>query len=215
MCIADALIRTKSGIMINIEMQQRKELEMHERAFYYGAKVFIQQLEEKSDYKSLRKVINITIMDFSIDRPTNRYHFRKYLIDVDDNTQCPYGIELHFLELPKLKKNRDGSKLWDILNFFNARSEYDMKLCERNQNTTCYVNALKKLSNDEKVRMLADSEDMWQHDNASIENQARAEGEYEGRVKVARSLLTMNLPIQQIVVATGLSIEEVESFSVN
>jgi predicted transposase/invertase (TIGR01784 family) len=200
---------------------------MHERAFYYGAKVFTQQLEEKSDYKSLRKVINITIMDFSIDRPTNRYHFRKYLIDVDDNTQCPYGIELHFLELPKLKKNRDGSKLWDILNFFNARSEYDMKLCEENQNTACYVNALKKLSNDEKVRMLADSEDMWQHDNASIENQARAEGkaegeqigiakgEYAGKMKVARSLLTMNLPIQQIVIATELSIEEIESFSVN
>ena len=77
------------------------------------------------------------------------------------------------------------------------------------------VGVLKELSADERTRMLAESREKARRDEASRINWARDEGiqigEKKGRIDVARKLLTLNRPIDEIAEATGLTREEIES----
>jgi hypothetical protein len=57
-------------------------------------------------------------MDYGLNEEKNMYHFEKAVTDTYNHKKEPRGIEMHFLELPKLKNNYDGSVLWDILSFF-------------------------------------------------------------------------------------------------
>jgi predicted transposase/invertase (TIGR01784 family) len=142
-------------------------------------------------------------------------------MDAVHHKRLPCTAELHFLELPKLKNGCDGTVLWDILSFFNVRSVEEMGKLAEKENTKDYVEALKRLSGNKKVVAMVEAEEKFSHDLASAEVKGRSEGRAEGEqigiakgehakaIKVARNLLTMNLSIQQIAIATGLSIEEI------
>jgi predicted transposase/invertase (TIGR01784 family) len=71
------------------------------------------------------------------------------------------------------------------------------------------------LSADEKARDMYERRLKSQRDEAMFADGARAEGEQrgeqKGRADVARNLLQMNLPIEQIITATGLTREEIEA----
>jgi predicted transposase/invertase (TIGR01784 family) len=66
--------------------------------------------------------------------------------------------------------------------------------------------------------MLAEEREKYRRDYVSRMNGARregrAEGHTEGRTDVARNLLKMNMPIEQIIDATGLTRDEVEALYV-
>jgi predicted transposase/invertase (TIGR01784 family) len=49
---------------------------------------------------------------------------------------------------------------------------------------------------------------------ATAEDNGRREGRQEGAFAIARNLLGMNMPLDQIVTATGLTREEVEKLDV-
>ena len=84
------------------------------------------------------------------------------------------------------------------------------------------VGVLKELSADERMRMLAESREKARRDEASRVNWARDEGEKRGiqigeergdkrgRIEVARKLLLRNMPIDEIIEATGLVRHEIE-----
>ncbi|GHU39625.1 hypothetical protein AGMMS50256_39550 [Betaproteobacteria bacterium] len=77
---------------------------------------------------------------------------------------------------------------------------------------------IKILSGDERARALADAREKARMDMDSWLDDARYEGEERGRQEgrqeekqeVARNLLQMNIPLENIVKATGLSLAEVE-----
>jgi len=73
---------------------------------------------------------------------------------------------------------------------------------------------LRALSAEERARDLFERREKGWRDLASIvdgaEEKGRIEGQAEGRIDVARKLLSMNLPIEQITAATGLTRKEIE-----
>lgn len=76
---------------------------------------------------------------------------------------------------------------------------------------------LMSISQDEQERAVFRSRRMYQTDQqsniATAEDRGRAKGRVEGRtvekIEIARNLLKINLPLDQIVMATGLTSEEV------
>ena len=73
----------------------------------------------------------------------------------------------------------------------------------------------KQLTSDERIRMIAEeNEKAWKDRQAEIKyakEEGRAEGEYNQKIEIAKNLLGMFIPIDQIKKATGLSKEEIES----
>ena len=73
------------------------------------------------------------------------------------------------------------------------------------------------VSKDEQERAIFRSRRMYQSDRESDIATAEDRGELRGELRraftIARNLLGMNMPLDQIVTATGLTRDEVESLS--
>jgi predicted transposase/invertase (TIGR01784 family) len=70
---------------------------------------------------------------------------------------------------------------------------------------------LLSVTQDERERAKLRSRRMFQTDMQSDLATAEDEGEKRGRLAIARNLIEMNMPLDQIVMATGLTREEVEN----
>jgi len=67
------------------------------------------------------------------------------------------------------------------------------------------------ISNDDLIREIMDMREKGRHEEASRLYQAEKKGELQGKVEIAKNLLTMHLPLEKISQATGLSIEEINN----
>jgi predicted transposase/invertase (TIGR01784 family) len=82
-------------------------------------------------------------------------------------------------------------------------------LAEKNAGIKKAYNVLKIVSQDEKARMLYDSRQAELMDQSSRLKDALQKGRDEGKLEVAKNLISIGLDIPTIVNATGLSAEEV------
>ncbi|MCL1935283.1 MAG: hypothetical protein FWF57_02770 [Defluviitaleaceae bacterium] len=69
---------------------------------------------------------------------------------------------------------------------------------------------LKELSQDEQTRLPADAREAAEWDRVAIARNAKAEGEREKAINIAKNLISLGLTVEQISQATGLSINEIE-----
>jgi predicted transposase/invertase (TIGR01784 family) len=111
-------------------------------------------------------------------------------------------LEVHILELPKLPQD-DGSGLWDWLKFLNAKTEEELTmLAEKNPQVGKAVAKLMVLSEDERLRLIAESREKLQRDIIS--------NVYGAKVDFARNMLKRGRPLEEIVEDTGLPIGEIQ-----
>ena len=75
-------------------------------------------------------------------------------------------------------------------------------------------NLLMNISQDERERAVFRSRRMYQTDLQSDMATAEYRGETRRALAIARNLLAMNMPFDQVVTATGLTHEEVENLDV-
>jgi predicted transposase/invertase (TIGR01784 family) len=128
----------------------------------------------------------------------------------------PFLSPRNDLELPKLPHNTDGTALWDWLKFLAAREEEELNmLAEKNPQIGKAVGRLQELSEDERTRLLAESREKMEWDNAArmqaAEERGLKRGLEEGILSVAHAALERNLPIEEIMALTGLSREKILS----
>ena len=74
---------------------------------------------------------------------------------------------------------------------------------------------LLNISQDERERAVFRSRKMYRTDEQSNLATARDNGRKESQIEIARNLLKINLAVNQIAMATGLSIEEVEHLRID
>ena len=74
-------------------------------------------------------------------------------------------------------------------------------------------NLLMSVSKDERERAIFRSRRMYQSDQESNIATAEYRGEQRKALAIAQNLLGMNVPLDQIITATGLTREEVEDLS--
>ena len=68
----------------------------------------------------------------------------------------------------------------------------------------------KQLTTDERIRMIAENEEKAWKDRQAELDYAMNEGRYNQKIEIAKNLLDMFIPVDQIKKATGLSKEEIE-----
>ena len=125
-----------------------------------------------------------------------------------DGTEFTNLIEINTLELSKLPQEEDNSELWYWMKFIKSDDgEVLNMLARRNLQISKAVGILKELSADERTRMLYEQREIARRDMVSRMDGAKRERSFE----IARNLLNTNLSHDEIVTATGLSLEEVKS----
>jgi predicted transposase/invertase (TIGR01784 family) len=136
------------------------------------------------------------------------------ITDLDAGIELSDLKEIYTIELRKLPAESDGTAKYDWAKFIDAETEEELNMiAQRNPQINRAAVKLRELSADEKARDMFERREKGRRDVAAFADGARQEGRAEGRADVARNLLKLNMPIKQIVTATGLTYEEIESLS--
>ena len=232
LAILDIKITTTTGKIINIEIQLQVTSEMRERIIFYNARMMAEQLGSGDDYDSIKKTVNIVITGEKFIHEHNLYHDKFILYSPVTNTEFTDIVEIHTLELPKLPKVSDGTALCDWLEFINADNEEALSMiAQRNPEMKAPVDKLLELNQDAYARALFEAREKQQRDARAIKKEmerrvmekglqeglekglqeGKKEGKKEEQIKIATELLKMNISVEDISRATGLSLEEIKN----
>jgi predicted transposase/invertase (TIGR01784 family) len=223
--ILDIKAKGQDGKRFNIEMQITDEGDYSDRALYYWAKMYAEQLGAGGTYKSLCKTIGIHILNFSSIRD-DRYHHTFHICDTATQDRHFDNFEMHTLELQKFAV--DSEDLTDLVKRIQSSLDLWMAFLTRNEllvqnqlppeiNDSCLNKAIGIL---DVMNLDAIEREIYENrqkflmiEESALEHQYET-GKADERREVALKLRKENLPLDLIARATGLSIEEVESLDI-
>ena len=213
--IIDVRAKTSKGENIDIEVQLTDQGNMDKRTLFYWGKMYLENIKQGQDYTSLEKVITINILDFEF-LGTEHYQSSFHLWeDIEKDYMLTDVVEIHFLELPKFrrKKNKDYREN-DIERWlmFLEKDISETTLKELMSLDTAIEKAEQKieyLSSDEEAMRIYYERERSLHERANMISSAEARGLQRGKLEIAKNLLNMNIQLEQIVSATGLTEEEI------
>jgi predicted transposase/invertase (TIGR01784 family) len=209
--IVDLKLYTKSGKIINIEIQTNDTTEIKERMVYALCKAMSLQLHSGDKYKKLEKVIGIQLTDFTLLKGKDeKDEFHNVYTFMNEKTHTIFSdiIEMHILELPKAPKDMTGNDMpvyWTQFLGAKSQKEVDM-VAQLNPVIKDAAIELRKISADEKMQWL---------EKQYVENEWREQdmintAVHTDRINTARSLKQMGIEIDKIMKATRLSRSIVE-----
>ena len=212
---------TNKGEYINIEIQLKDEYNMIKRSLYYWSKLYEGQLESGENYQKLSRTICINLLDFHLLNHSN-FHSVYRLKDCRTNEELTDVMELHFIELKKMK---------DVQRVEDVKSKLEAWLYFINQPDSELVQELEKVEIEikeakaELVRLSGDRKERERYEKrresrlneisalAYAEEKGMVKGIEQGakieKIEIAKKLLDV-LDDETISLKTGLSLEEVK-----
>ena len=139
--------------------------------------------------------------------------------DIEKDYMLTDVVEIHFLELPKFRKKKDKEYRENAIErwlMFLEKDTPETTLKELMSLDTAIEKAEQKieyLSSDEETMRIYYERERSLHERANMISSAEARGLEKGKLEIAKNLLDMNISIEQIVLATGLSEEEINKIN--
>ena len=216
---------TNNGEHINIEIQVKNEYNMIKRSLYYWSKMYEGQLTKGQDYDTLSRTICINILDFKYLKNDN-FHNCYRLKEKNTNEELTDVMELHFIEIPKLRKLENSEDISDMLEAWitfieSPTSELIDKLEMSSDEIKEAKEELLRLSGNDKERERYEKRfESLLEQNSLLANAERKglqkgiqkgieKGKKEGIIEIAKNLLDI-LDDKTIAIKTGLSLEEIK-----
>jgi predicted transposase/invertase (TIGR01784 family) len=233
--IFDLKVKDESGNWYIVEMQRKSESDYTNRAQLYGSYTYVNQINIGTKHKDLLPVIVISIIGnkiFPDNLPCINYHSLK---ETSTNKQYLFSVAYVFVELGKFDKNKtitNDVDQWlhllkcasqensppaeinndDVLSAYTDLEQYRWSANEHD----AYIRA--------KIAMEAEEDRMEESEKKGVlrglkigekigEERGLKEGERVKAVEIAKNLLSMNLDVDVIVKATGLTRDEIESIT--
>ena len=209
--ILDVKVHLKDGTIIHVEIQVLPIPEMKQRSIFFMSKMVTEQMASGRNHSDIKRVVSIIITNYTLIPENDFYHNQFRYRSDKDGTEFTDLTEFNTLELSKLPPDTDSSELWYWMKFIKADDEevLDM-LAQRNPQMKKAVGVLKELSADERTRMLYEEREIARRDMVSLMGGAERKGREEQRIEIAKNLIGMNIPLDQIAAATGLTITDIE-----
>ena len=207
---------TSKNEIINIEIQLKNEYNMIQRSLYYWSKLYEEQLEEGDRYDKLCRTVCINILDFKYLK-NDRFHNGYRLKEIETNEELTDLQEIHFIEIPKLKRFESTEEIVDLLEGWveflrDPESEVIRKLEMSNKEIREAKDELYRLSRNSKERELSYLREKSLRDEISALANAKEkglkeglkQGLFEGKLESARSFLDI---LDDDTIATKLNID--------
>ncbi|HZK84030.1 MAG TPA: Rpn family recombination-promoting nuclease/putative transposase [Desulfosporosinus sp.] len=104
----DVVATTELGHVYQIEVQVADQIFIDQRSLYYWASLYHRQLQQGKLFNELKPTIGISILGFEWFKKDDRYHHVFHLKDDETGEKLNEDLELHYLELPKIKNLKRG-----------------------------------------------------------------------------------------------------------
>ena len=218
--VLDLLCITNDGTQVNIEVQVQNRQNMAQRSLYYWAKLYQSSLRKSKAYDTLRRTVAINLLAYSF-LPQKGFHNVYGLYDSAKSHRLTDDIELHFLELPKVRRQdlqnmRCLDKWMAFLNNKLSNEEMEELAMSEAAIGTAW-DAIDEYLQDMTRRRQYEAKEKYERDYVTNMRGSREEGRKEGlrlgAQRTALNLLRMNLPMETVVTASGLSEEDVRSLA--
>ena len=235
----DLLCRTPGGTIL-VEMQRASRLDQRDRLLFYGSWLVTRQVKRGDEKYVLAPVKVICIMNYEDDHPDSPvekilYHYR--LREVETAELFGDRMSFYLLELPRIMRYTDEYDspvaAWcrifrNFAIFAKSRSEKDAEFerLERAMRVSGLDdkeidNYFSDMMTEKEMRPYIEGAEYQGYRKgfkAGVE-QGTAEGVEKGIEKgmekgiekVAKSMLSLGIPVEQIGIATGLSQERIEA----
>lgn len=227
----DIRVKFNNGEDCNIELQVLPYKFMPERMLEYWAGMYDNKINSGQGYNILKPSISILIANYRLEETENipKYHTIWNLREKDYYEKIiTNNIEMHVLEIPKIKEGqilKDELAQW--LKFIeNPGNKEVEKFMSENRFLKQAKEELAYLSSDPDFQLLVESragmlKDIYYFKKDAEETalkegmakglaQGKVEGEKKKQIEIAKKLLELEIPIEKIITATGLSKEEIE-----
>jgi predicted transposase/invertase (TIGR01784 family) len=152
--ILDVKVRTKSGKVIDIEIQVNPVRSIGKRISFYKSKLIVEQIAKGDYYSVIEKVICVCITDYVLFQDKTDY-LNSFRFFNPRNGLCFEEIpeEVYTLELPKVPALSDGSAVWQWTQFLRAKRKEEFEMVAvQNPEIRKAVDTLYELSADERTR---------------------------------------------------------------
>ena len=212
----DVKALTSNKEIINIEIQLKNEYNMIQRSLYFWSKLYEEQLSEGDRYDKLSRTVCINILDFKYLK-NDRFHNGYRLKEIETNEELTDLQEIHFIEIPKLKRFESTEEIVDLLEGWveflrDPESEVIRKLEMSNKEIREAKDELYRLSRNSKERELYYLREKSLRDEISALANAKEkglkeglkQGLFEGKLESARSFLDI---LDDDTIATKLNID--------
>ena len=204
----------------NIEMQVSDDKDIIKRILYYWSKQYSKELQKGHPYIDLKRTINVLIANFKIDILKNlEFHTQWKIIEENGRkTVLTDDLELHIIELPKMRNNKatgKDKKLIEWLSFLNnPESKEVTNYMKNNESMKKAKEKLNTMSEDERIRRLAELREKAILDELEVKAYNYRKGKNEGleqkNKEIAKKLKEKGLNIDFIIEITNLTKEEIE-----
>lgn len=188
--ILDVRILMNNDTEIDIEIQLSVLSVWAERALFYLAKMYTEQISSGEDYTVFKKCVSISILDFNLFKENPDFYSCFHLWEDTRRILYTDKMEFHVIELTKLPKElkEDSSDLLLWAKFINAerKEEFDV-LANKNSYIRSAYRHLQVISQNDEKRMEYEAREKAIRDyNQGIfeaEQRGKAEGRIEGKAE--------------------------------
>ena len=183
----DIQAELNNGIIVCIEMQVINNHNIESRSIFYSTKELSKETKRGTDYKDLKQIIMINILDYNILKFKEYVSKTKIVLEKHADYEVLKGLQWVFVELPKFRKSSPdmNKKVNQWLAVIDNSSEEMVKVAEqKNQVLRKARKEITYLTGDEEVQRLQELREKWEMDRVSEigyeRRKALAEGETIG-----------------------------------
>ena len=182
--ILDIQVTTKTGRLVDVEVQIRPYKLMIPRLVFYHAMMTTDQMKAGYDYDRIRQTITVLITDHIL-LPDEEGYMNTFELRNSKTGRLFTDLQKYvILELPKVPKEDDGHPIWPQLQFLKCKAEEDMKLlAEKHPEVKPLVAEYKHFTLLEKFRLRARQREKDRRDTWAALEYAKDEGREEGRAE--------------------------------
>ena len=233
--IVDVRCEETGGRKFIVEMQMNWTADFRERVLFNASKAYVRQLDKSEKYNLLQPVYALNFVNKVFEPGMDGYYHYYRMVHAQDSGKVLEGLHLVFVELPKFKAKNLTEKKMQIL-WLRFLTEIDenaksapAELLENPQ--TCQALEILEESAYSEAEML-DYDRYWdqvRRDKALMDDLEDAHAKLDAATarldattaerdaaveklrQTVRNFKAMNLAVEQIAKATGLTVEEVVS----
>ena len=183
-CILDVKLTLNNDKVINIELQVYKQTHWINRSLLYWARTY-DNLKSGQDYSMLLPAYHIGILDFTLFENHPKFMAQYQILDVEDGYLYSDKLCIKVLDLTQLEKAKQESetnkKLLKWASIFKAETLEELEqLASGEEVFENMVVTMKKLSEDEKIRMQCEAREDYERSLLTEYNAGKSEGIEQG-----------------------------------
>ena len=195
MGIVDVLAKVNGIEYCNVEIQLIEKKNIIKRLLYYWSKQYVKGIKEGEEYNKLKRTIVILIADFELEGLGEvGFHSKWNMRELERREMIlTTDIEIHIIEIPKMYREKvegQEEKLKEWLYFLeNPESKEVLSYMKNNENMKEAKEKLETLSEDERIRRLAELREKAILDEKEIEYTGYCKGKAEGKAEATKAIV--------------------------